>query len=463
MRKILLASADTDIIVSLSRPLLTTGDYQISAVNSGPDVIRVMSQDSFACLILDTELPGLSPVEIIQGVKKSEGSNNIPILIITDSRDRSPASTVREAGASDFLKKPIFSVILLKKINDLTFEKITGESDKRGSLAGTDNNNNQDAEEDILGNIHKSLDKSISFEKDRQAIHRIHGFTVNNDDILNYKDLFAGDIATAIDFLRMANSLMLGARAKVVGFSSMLQRLGSNTIESDYAALKNNKTKNNPVAQALIKNHFRFHSIMTACLAEEISAQTSKGNHDELFTAGLFHDIGKLYFITFYPELFADMLKPKAGDQDSLPIEEKSAFGIDHADLGVLIFRKLGFAKLLQETCLHKNILSEEKSNFQNPSSMKIIHVASALSHILLDGQEDIDFDDEYYDDIKKIIRESRISIKVIAGNSIRRIDFMASRLNSKLTISSQLAERVYDNFNIKTLTAQLKEIQITE
>ncbi len=453
MRKVLLASADTETIESLSRSILATGDYQISAVNSGPEVIRIISRNAISCLVLDMALPGSNTGEIINGVRRSERAKNVPILLITDPRDRKPALTSRQMGASDYLTKPIFSGALLKKINALTSTEARRISEIQRLLA-------EEGEKDILADIHKHLEKHISFERDRQAILRIHGYTSGNDDILNYKDLFAGDVATAIDLLRMANSIISGARAKVSGFSSMLQRLGSNSIESNYAALKNSKIKINPLAQTLIHDHFRFHSILTACLAEEISAQTCQCNHDELFTAGLFHDIGKLYFITFYSETYAKILESQTGNHDSLPVKEKDAFGIDHAELGVLIFRKLGFSRLLQETCLHGNVLNIEKKNFQNPSSMKIVHLASGLSHILLNDPQDIDFGSEYYNGIKKIIRESRISINVVVGNSVRRVDYMASRLHSKLIIPPELIESVYNNFNIKILASETKEIR---
>ncbi|HET9960556.1 MAG TPA: HDOD domain-containing protein [Polyangiaceae bacterium] len=56
--------------------------------------------------------------------------------------------------------------------------------------------------------------------------------------------------------------------------------------------------------------------------------------HDELFTCGFLHDIGKLMLLDAERERYAELLQEFGGQADRIHIEERRVFGFDHAVLG---------------------------------------------------------------------------------------------------------------------------------
>lgn len=72
-------------------------------------------------ILLDLKLPGISGHEVVQQVKRTEGVNRIPIIVLTSSMERSDLITCYEYGANSYLVKPVsFESFLevIRKIND---------------------------------------------------------------------------------------------------------------------------------------------------------------------------------------------------------------------------------------------------------------------------------------------------------------------------------------------------------
>ena len=447
MLKILVASADPDFLSAVSRPLAATKDFHVTWAYDGFDIRTMAAESDFAGIIMDLILPGPPVGEICRELRANKDTADIPVLLIAESLEELTAEKTAELGASDFLKKPIFSVTLLKKVRELMSEgRQSGFlADRTNSALGNKTVILQNEGNEILSRIYKRVDRHIDFERDIKTIERVNLILSGNVNVLAYKDLFALDIATAIDMFRMANSIVLGSQSKVAGFSTVLQRIGLIGISENYARLARKKHKTNPTAQALIREHFSFHSLLTACLTEEISALSGRFNHSELYSAGLFHDIGKLFFISYYPDLYQELTKTNPDWKCGLSAAENRSFGIDHADLGAMIFQKLGFSRIIQDACLHDKIVKDQKNSFQNPKSIRIVHTASALSHLLLEKKSDIDLYDDYFEEIKEIIAEFRISLKIVVENSIKRTWYISNLLKTTVAIPPERAGRIYD------------------
>lgn len=463
MNKILVASSDPELLSAVSRPLAATKDYHVSWAYDGFDVQSMFGESQYAGIVIEMSLPGPALIEICGEIKAK--NPDIPILLIAESKDEMTSRQAEELNATDFIKKPIFSVTLIKKIKELLTKN---EGPQAAAEIGRETEISEmppanSPENDILSRIYKRLERHINFEKDHAAIERVNLILTKNDNILTYKDLFALDIGTAIDMFRMANSTILGAQSKVTGFSTVLQRLGLKGITENFSKLAKKERKTDPLAQKMIRENFRFHSLLTACLTEEISALSSRFNHSELYSAGLFHDIGKLFFISYYPKIYSEILSANPGWRSELKDTENKVLGIDHAELGSMVFRKLGFSRIIQEACLHEKVAADKKNSFQNPKSVRIIHTADVFSHLILDGKQPVDFNDPYFDIIKETVAEYRVSVKVVIENSIKRIAIIARLLGSQLDFSEETIERVFEAFNLNNLRKKSQTSEMTE
>ena len=98
--------------------LLEQPGVQLVRATSGNDALRCLLKQEVALVLLDVEMPGMDGYEVAQLMRAREQTRLIPIIFVT-AGDRSEERTFRgyEAGAVDFLYKPINSHTLTHKVN----------------------------------------------------------------------------------------------------------------------------------------------------------------------------------------------------------------------------------------------------------------------------------------------------------------------------------------------------------
>jgi len=98
--------------------LLARPDRAIYKATSGNDALRLLLKHDFAVVLLDVEMPDMDGYETAQLMRSAERTRLVPIIFVT-AGDRSEERTFRgyEAGAVDFLYKPINAHTLTSKVN----------------------------------------------------------------------------------------------------------------------------------------------------------------------------------------------------------------------------------------------------------------------------------------------------------------------------------------------------------
>ena len=94
--------------------LLGTAGLQVEAHADGPAFLAAYEEDRSGCLLLDMAMPGMTGLEV-QAALKARGSE-IPILFLTGHGDIPMAVQAVQAGAVDFLEKPIKGAALLERV-----------------------------------------------------------------------------------------------------------------------------------------------------------------------------------------------------------------------------------------------------------------------------------------------------------------------------------------------------------
>ena len=115
MHRPTIAVIDDDLSVRTSmRRLLQTSGYTVETFVSAESFLECSAADHADCLILDLRLPGASGLELqrqLLGVER-----RIPIVFITSHDDNRSRQTAMQAGAVDFLGKPVDTETLLDTI-----------------------------------------------------------------------------------------------------------------------------------------------------------------------------------------------------------------------------------------------------------------------------------------------------------------------------------------------------------
>src|SRR5690349_19274144 len=98
--------------------LLKHPDRELLKATSGNDALRILLKHEVALVLLDVEMPRMAGYEIAQIMRSADMTKLVPIIFVT-AGDRSEERTFRgyEAGAVDFLYKPINPHTLKSKVN----------------------------------------------------------------------------------------------------------------------------------------------------------------------------------------------------------------------------------------------------------------------------------------------------------------------------------------------------------
>jgi PAS domain S-box-containing protein len=91
--------------------------YRLVRAESAEQALLALLADEFALLILDVRLPGLTGLELAQMIRARKKTANVPIIFLTaHSGDNQHVIQGYEAGAVDYVTKPVDMAILRSKV-----------------------------------------------------------------------------------------------------------------------------------------------------------------------------------------------------------------------------------------------------------------------------------------------------------------------------------------------------------
>jgi PAS domain S-box-containing protein len=114
---ILVVDDRPDQLLALDAILAPLGEPVVHAT-SGEDALRELLRGSFAVILLDVRLAGISGLETAELIKSRERTRYIPIIFMTgvDNREQTAIMRAYSAGAVDFVFKPFEPEVLRSKV-----------------------------------------------------------------------------------------------------------------------------------------------------------------------------------------------------------------------------------------------------------------------------------------------------------------------------------------------------------
>jgi len=114
----------------LTRNLRQAG-YQVEVASDGPEGLARMRAGAFDLVILDFLMPEMDGYEVLSSIVADDKLRPVPVVVVSGIDDATNAATLVEAGAADYLTKPIDSGLLRARASRCIETKRMREREQR--------------------------------------------------------------------------------------------------------------------------------------------------------------------------------------------------------------------------------------------------------------------------------------------------------------------------------------------
>jgi Response regulator containing a CheY-like receiver domain and a GGDEF domain len=105
--------------VKLLEAKLSSEYYDVLTASNGPEALEKVAAESPDLVLLDVMMPGMDGFEVCSKIKADPKLAHIPVVMVTALTDAEDKVRGLEAGADDFLSKPINDTALMARVRSL--------------------------------------------------------------------------------------------------------------------------------------------------------------------------------------------------------------------------------------------------------------------------------------------------------------------------------------------------------
>lgn len=127
---------DIEANVRLLQAKLSAEYYDVLTASDGVTALHLAAADQPDVILLDVMMPGLDGFEVCRRLKADAATRHIPVVMVTALDGREDRITGLEAGADDFLTKPLDDLMLFARVRSLTRLKATTEELRKREESG---------------------------------------------------------------------------------------------------------------------------------------------------------------------------------------------------------------------------------------------------------------------------------------------------------------------------------------
>ena len=103
--KILAIDDESDVLL-IVRTALESEDYEVFTASNGEDGLALASEENPDLIVLDVMMPEIDGFEVLQRLKDTENTANIPVVMLTGLSDNNLIKKALDLGVRHYVVKP---------------------------------------------------------------------------------------------------------------------------------------------------------------------------------------------------------------------------------------------------------------------------------------------------------------------------------------------------------------------
>jgi HD-like signal output (HDOD) protein len=179
-------------------------------------------------------------------------------------------------------------------------------------------------------------------------------------------EIIEKDQSITAKVLKLVNSAAWGLPEKVTNIAQAISLLGYRSISHMVTTLAVFDSLQKMGRGSFDRRAFWIHSIASAVMSRKIAERTRLAEAEDAFTAGLLHDMGKVFMDGFLNEDFAIVLRTAEDRGISFLEAEHLLLEVDHAVIGEWISRAWQLPLFIVAAVKHHHQEPEERRGFVN-------------------------------------------------------------------------------------------------
>ncbi len=130
----ILIADDTPASLSLLSSVLEPQGYEILAVSSGKDALKIAERAKPDLVLLDVMMPGHDGFHVCRTLKAEEATRELPVIFITSRNDTESVLNGFRVGAVDYILKPFHAEEVITRVaTHLKISRLTRELQQRNA------------------------------------------------------------------------------------------------------------------------------------------------------------------------------------------------------------------------------------------------------------------------------------------------------------------------------------------
>jgi HD-like signal output (HDOD) protein len=334
------------------------GEWEMKFTTTPIAALEAMEQEPFDAIISDMRMPVMDGAELLERVKQRH-CDVVRIILSGQSKKETILRSI--SPAHQFLSKPC-NVQELKQRLSQAF--LTRDLLRNQSLAS------------IVSRLRSVPSLPTLYNELSAALQS------EDTSLRQIEQIISRDVGMAAKILQLANSAFVGAHSHVFSLREAVSLIGAETVRSLMLSIHVfSQFDRNSLAAAYLPPLWE-HSVAVASLAQRIAnlETGSKTIAEECFTAGLFHDIGKIVLLAEMLNQYKQVFNRTNPDTRSFHDAEVEYLGSPHELVGAYLMGIWGLPiAIIQAVQFHHKPSETTTSGF---SALTAVHCADAVTSI---------------------------------------------------------------------------------